>query len=54
MSNSKGLQAKGHPNQQLPVTPSITKRKQAQQRDQSMNKKQFPKSHMDGKENDLS
>ncbi|PIO27800.1 hypothetical protein AB205_0166610 [Aquarana catesbeiana] len=32
MSNSKGLQAKGHPNQQLPVTPSITKRKQAQQR----------------------
>ncbi|MEE6480629.1 hypothetical protein FKM82_012624 [Ascaphus truei] len=31
MSSSKALQKKGHPNQQLPATPSITKRKQVQQ-----------------------
>ncbi|KAM5171484.1 uncharacterized protein ACMZJ9_004180 [Mantella aurantiaca] len=29
--NNRGLQDKGHPNLQLPVTPSITKRKQVQQ-----------------------
>ncbi|KAG8577835.1 hypothetical protein GDO81_010311 [Engystomops pustulosus] len=31
MSGNKGLQAITHPNQLLPVTPSITKRKQVQQ-----------------------
>ncbi|KAM4036492.1 uncharacterized protein ACNLHF_015434 isoform 1-T5 [Anomaloglossus baeobatrachus] len=31
MNCSKGLQAKSHPNQQLPVTPGLTKRKQVQQ-----------------------
>ncbi|CAH2277898.1 Hypothetical predicted protein [Pelobates cultripes] len=30
--STKGLQAKSHPNQQLPVTPAIVKRKQVQQR----------------------